>query len=472
MPDSVSRGERFGENDHAAITGGTRSAARHVTLETMAGRTGERRGARATSDMADPWHRGTPRRDARVGVRMSNRPVPHLRSGAFDALFLIAGRELRTRLRTRAFLISTVASVVVLAGLVLMQGATAGGASTSTVGLNGQAIAVADQLIGAAGQLGHQVRTRQVADLSTGEAMVADGELDVLVSGSPSALRVLVREELDAGLRVVLDGIVQQQVLRAQLAAVEDLDPDQMLGTAASAHATVVALDAPQPHRDQRLAVALLAIALLYVSLLLYGTMVAQGVIEEKSSRVVEILLSSVRPWQLLAGKVVGLGLVGLTQFTVIAVSGLLLAAVTNVLTISGVAAMTLLWSLVWYVLGYFLYATVFAAVGSLVSRQEDAQSVIVPVTMVLVLAFVLGFGVVAQDASSTTSAVLSLLPPLSPILMPARLALDAAPGWQVGLAIVLTLAMVAALTWLGARVYRNSVLRMGTRVRLRDALR
>jgi ABC-2 type transport system permease protein len=387
-------------------------------------------------------------------------------------VWLIAGRELRTRLRARSFVIGTTVSIAVLVGLVLMQSSMVNNAGSSVVGLNGQAIAVADQLTRAAGQLGRQIQTREMTDLPAGEAMVASGELDALVSGAPAALQVLVNEELAADLRVALDGIVQQEVLRAQLAAVEDLDPHQLLDTAASAHANVRSLGTPDPQRGQRLAVALLAIALLYASLVLYGTMVAQGVVEEKSNRVVEILLSSVRPWQLLTGKVMGVGLVGLIQLAAIGMSGLLLAAATSTLTISDVAVGTLLWSLLWYVLGYFLYATVFAAAGALVSRQEDAQSAVMPITTVLVMAFLLGFGVLAQDASSTASTVLSIVPPLAPILMPAKIALGAATGWQIVLAIALTMTAVAVLTWLGARVYRNSVLHMGTRIKLRDALR
>jgi ABC-2 type transport system permease protein len=281
-----------------------------------------------------------------------------------------------------------------------------------------------------------------------------------------------VKEDLNADLRIALDAIAQQQVLEAQLAAIEDVDPNQVLETVASAHVDVHSQQAPDPRRGQRLAVALLIIALLYVSLVLYGTMVAQGVIEEKSSRVVEILLATVRPWQLLTGKVLGLGLVGLIQLAVIGVAGLVLASATGVLSISGVAISSVLWGLLWYLLGYFLYATVFAAVGSLVSRQEDAQSVLTPITLVLVVAFVLGFGVLAQDATSTASTVLSLVPPFSPILMPGKIALGAAPAWQIATAIALTLAAIALLTRLGGRIYQNAVLHMGTRVRLRDALR
>jgi ABC-2 type transport system permease protein len=384
---------------------------------------------------------------------------------------LIARRELAAKLRTRSFWVSTVVSIVVLAGVMLIQGTLFSEGNKSVVGLNGQAIAVERQLADGAKQLGRDVETREVTELEAGQSMVADGELDALISGPPANLRVLVKDELNRDLRSVLDGIVQQQVLRAQLAATEDLNADQVLSTVSSAHAGVTSLRAPDPKRDQRLAIALVIIALLYVSLVLYGSMVAQGVVEEKSTRVVETLLATVRPASLLAGKVLGLGLVGLIQLAVIGCSGLLLAILTGALTITGVAAVTLLWGMVWYLLGFFLYATVFAAAGSLVSRQKDVQPVLIPMTLVLVLAFVLGFSVLARNASSATSTVLSLIPPLTPILMPGKIALGAAAGWQILLGIALTLIATALLTMLAGRIYRTAVLHMGARVRLRDAL-
>jgi ABC-2 type transport system permease protein len=384
---------------------------------------------------------------------------------------LIARRELNTRLRTRSFAIGTALSIVVLAGFVLMQATLFDDANRSIVGLNGQALALGGPLSDSAREFGLEVRTEDVTDLAAGETMVADGDLDALVSGAPAELQVLVRDELDTDLRKALDALVQRQVLEAQLAAVE-LDPEQVLQTVATAHVQVRSLEPIDPQRGERLAIALLIIALLYISLVLYGTMVAQGVVEEKSTRVVEILLSTVRPWQLLIGKVVGLGLVGLIQLAIVSITGLLIAVLTGALTVSGVATSAVFWGLVWYLLGYFLYATVFAAAGSLVSRQEDVQAVLAPATVLLVAAFVLGFSVLTRDASGTASTVLSLVPPFSPILMPGRIALGAAPAWQLVLAIALTLATIVAFTWLGARVYRNAVLRMGTRVRLRDALR
>jgi ABC-2 type transport system permease protein len=391
---------------------------------------------------------------------------------ASRTVWLIARRELNTRLRTKSFLIGTAISLAVLIGFVLMQSTLFAGESTSRVGLSGQATSIAARLTAEAEAARFTVRTSTVDDLAKGEAMVAEGDLDVLVSGAPSALRVLVRENLDEDLRKALNTLVQEQVLRAQLAAVEDLDPDQVLATVADATVDVRALGPSDPNHDQRLAVALVIVAMLYMALLLYGTMVAQGVVEEKSSRVVEILLATVRPWQLLLGKVLGLGLVGLTQFALIGTVGLVLATVTDVLTIAGAATSTLIWGLVWYLLGFLFYATVFASAGSLVSRQEETQAVLLPVTMVLVLAFVLGFGLLSRAPGGTATTVLSLLPPFAPILMPGRIALDAVSGWQIGLAMALTLLSVAALAWLGGRIYAGAALRTGSRLKLRDALR
>jgi ABC-2 type transport system permease protein len=392
--------------------------------------------------------------------------------GNARTVYLVARRELNTRLRTRSFVVSTVVALVVLIGYVLTQSTMFDEEHATRVGLTGQAIAVAGPLKDAAGQLDYDVTTTEVPDLAAGREMVADGSLDALVSGAPAELRVFVRGDVDPDLRTVLNGLVQQQVLSGLLASVEDLDADQVLATIAKAGVHVDSLEPADPQHNQRLALALVVVALLYLALLLYGSMVAQGVVEEKSSRVVELLLATVRPWQLLSGKVLGLGLVGLIQLFAVGAVGLLLAILTQVVTLTGAAAGTLAWGLLWYLLGYLLYATVFAAVGSLVSRQEDVQSVLMPITVVLVMAFVLGFAVLTSSPTGPTATVLSLLPPLSPILMPGRIALAAVPPWQVALAIALTVATVALLARVGGVVYRNSVLHMGPRLRLRDVLR
>ncbi|MDQ3405466.1 MAG: ABC transporter permease [Actinomycetota bacterium] len=388
------------------------------------------------------------------------------------AVWLVARRELRSRLRAKSFLIGTAVSIAILIAFVMMQSTLFADNSPIRIGLSGQATAIAGPLTAQADAGDLDISTTTVPDVAAGETLVADDDLDILVSGAPAELRVLVRESLDDDLRKVLDGLVQEQVLRAQLASVEELRSDEVLATVANASIDLRALSVPDPLHDQRLALALVIVALLYMALLLYGTMVAQGVVEEKSSRVVEILLATVRPWQLLLGKVIGLGLVGLAQFVVVGTVGLALAVSTDVLTIAGQATSTLLWGVLWYLLGYLFYATVFAAAGSLVSRQEETHSVLLPITMVLVLAFVLGFGLLTRSPSGTATTVLSLLPPFAPILMPGRIALGVAPGWQIALAVVLTAVSVAGLAWLGGRIYAGAVLRTGARLSVRQALR
>jgi ABC-2 type transport system permease protein len=388
---------------------------------------------------------------------------------------LVARRELATRVRTRSFVLGTVLSALVLAGFVLTQSTVFDDHHRDTIGLNGQAIAVGEQLVDEAKQVGREVRTVEVTDLDDGRAQVADGTLDALVSGAPAALTVLVKSSLDDELRGVLNGLVRQQVLRGQLAALEDptnLDVDGVLRTVAEAHVTVRALSSPDPAHGERQAIALVVVALLYLALLLYGSLVAQGVVAEKSSGVPEFLLPVVRPGQLLGGKVAGLGLAGLIQLVAVGAVGLVVALATKVLASAGPAVAAFAWGLVWYVLGFLLYAMVFAAVATLVSRQEDVQSVLMPVTVVLLVAFVLGFAVLSRDSSGTLTTVLSLVPFLSPVLMPGRLALTAVPFWQTALALALTVAVIAVVARVCVRMYRNSLLRPGSRVTLRTALR
>lgn len=375
---------------------------------------------------------------------------------------LVARRELAARLRTRTFVLGTVLFALVLAGFVVTRSEVFDDHHRETIGLNGQAIAVSSQLVDEARQVGRNVRAVEVTDLADGRAQVADGRLDALVSGAPAALTVLVSTGLDDELRGVLNGLVRQQVLRGQLAALEDpndLDVDGLLRDVAEAHVTVRALSAPDPYRGDRHAVALVVVALLCLGFLLYGSLAAQGIVAERFGGVAEFLLPVVRPAQQLGGKVAGLGLVGLVQLVVVGGVGLRVALATDVLASGGIAVAAFVWGLVWYVLGFLLYATVFAAVGARVTRQEDAQTALTPVTVVLLVAFVLGFTLLSRDPSGVLTVVLSLVPPLSPLIMPGRLALGVVPFWQVLLSLVLTVAVVVVLVRVSARLYRKALM-------------
>ncbi|MGW5720852.1 ABC transporter permease [Amycolatopsis sp. NPDC003865] len=387
------------------------------------------------------------------------------------AVWLVMKRELNTRLRTRSFVVGTVVLLVLLLGYVGFQTSLAGSADRSTVGLTGQATGIAQQLQVAAAQSGRHVDTVTVTDPAEGRKKVEDGDLDALVSGSAAKLTATYKSSLDDQLRKVLDQVAQRQVLDGVLSSAQ-LEPAEVMAQVGGTHVRDDPISPEPADHTQRLVVGLIVAFLLYLSIITYGMMVAQGVVEEKSSRVVEILLASVRPWQLLLGKVIGLGLVGLTQLVILGAAGLAAASATGVFSLSGFATGTLLWGLLWYLLGFLLYATIYGALGSLVSRQEDTQSVVSPLNIILIVGFIAGINLLLQDSAGTAVKVLSLVPLLSPILMPARISTGAAAGWEIALSLGLTVALVALLTWLGGKIYGNSVLRIGSRIKLSEALR
>ena len=401
---------------------------------------------------------------------MRRRSTPSMTSSA-TAVRLVAGRELNTRLRTRSFVFGTVLILAVLLGFFLLQSTLLSDTQRSTVGLTGEATELTEPLRAQAQQRGVDIETRAVPDTATGRELVANGDIDALVSGGADNLRVLVKSELDKTLRSAITGVVRTDALTTRLADL-GADPQSVLDSVDDAGVEVTVLDPPDPGKTQRQVIGVIIVALMFFGIMMYGSLVTQGVVEEKSSRIVEVLLATVRPWQLMLGKVLGLGLVGLIQLAIIGVVGIIAADVTGVLTVSGAASGMLAWGLLWYVLGFFAYATVFAAAGSLVSRQEDVQSVITPVTMVLAIGYVVGFNLVLQDPEGTATTWLSMIPLFSPIMMPGRIAVGVAPAWQIVLAVLLTLGVIALFTWLGSRIYRGAILHTGGRVALRNALR
>jgi ABC-2 type transport system permease protein len=174
-----------------------------------------------------------------------------------------------------------------------------------------------------------------------------------------------------------------------------------------------------------------------------------------------------------MAGKVIGVGCVGLFQLAVYAAVAVPLAATTGVLHLpASVAAGSALWSLLWFLLGFGLYALLFAAAGALVSRQEDVAGVTTPLAMLIIIPYVIGISVLPGNPHSTLLAVLSVIPLTAPLIMPMLIAAGTAAGWQIALAVVLVAATIGGLVRLTGRVYAGAIRLTGSRVRLRDALR
>jgi len=399
---------------------------------------------------------------------MSDKDV---RLGSWQAVSLVAGREITTKMRSKAFIITTVATLVLLIGFALVMKAISGG-SDATVGFTKETAALAQPFKSVASSIGQDVDTKTVSGERAGRDEVADESLDALVVGDGSSVRVVVKKDLDDSLRNAFNVLAGQVALNQEIAKLGG-DPAQVGASVADAAVDVEELEEPYPYDPQQLVLGIIAGILIYMSLLINGQMVAQGVVEEKSSRVVELLLSTIRPWQLMAGKVLGIGFVGLIQMIVIGGVGVLAALGFGVLTISVSAAVgTVVWLVVWYLLGFLLYSLVFAGLGALVSRQEDVGGVIAPALMFVILGYVVGISVLPSDPDNALAEVLSVIPVFAPTLMPMRLAMGGVPVWEAVVSVGLVVAMIPALVWLAGKIYANAVMRSGARVKLSDALR
>jgi ABC-2 type transport system permease protein len=195
------------------------------------------------------------------------------------------------------------------------------------------------------------------------------------------------------------------------------------------------------------------------------------AVVEEKETRIAEILFSSAKPFELMMGKLVGVGLAGLTQLAIWVVSALVLvgvgiaqmsAAGINI-TIPDITALTIIYFFIFFLLGFFIYATIYALIGSMVTNvQEGGQFAMFPV-FILIIGFYLSFAVI-RDPNSNVSFWVSIAPFFAPIVMPVRILAETPPFWQIALAILLNSLAIAGLVWLAARVYRVGMLMYGKR--------
>ncbi|MGW3481127.1 ABC transporter permease [Rhodococcus indonesiensis] len=385
------------------------------------------------------------------------------------AVALVARREFLTQVRKKSFLISNAIILLAIVGGIVAVSLFSGDDEPATVGIVGDpALGATITAIGDA--TGSSVDVSEIPDAESGRDRVRDGELDVaLFPGPGGSVTAVAESEIDPALRATIDTAVAQQAQVDALTA-RGVDPSALAADTARATVTVEALDPPDPEQGQRTTLAIAAVVLLYMQIMMFGMYVAMGVVEEKSSRVVELLLSTLRPLQLLWGKIVGIGAVGLLQLTAYGVAGVGAGLATGTLTVTGAALGTLAGTLGWFVLGFAFFAVLYAAAGSMVSRQEDVNATASPLMVLIVAMFFAAFSSV-DDPESTWSTVLSWIPPFSAILMPLRIAAGVATPLQIVGTIVLMLLVTAALSVLGARIYRRSILRIGRVVTWKEAM-
>jgi len=233
--------------------------------------------------------------------------------------------------------------------------------------------------------------------------------------------------------------------------------------------------------KGQTFIIAFAGAFILYFMLLIYGVATMRSVLEEKTSRVVEILVSSARPFQLLAGKILGVAGAGLTQYLIWALTGALISTYWATMASAfrpgalgpqfHIPVSLLIYGVLFFLTGYFLYASLYAAVGAMVSSDEEAQQLQMPITLLIVVAFLL-YPAVMRDPNSHLSVIVSLIPFLSPILMVFRIGLQTPPFWQILLSLLLSIATTVGVVRVAAKIYRVGILMYGKRPSLVELLR
>ncbi|WP_251452784.1 ABC transporter permease [Microbacterium sp. Marseille-Q6648] len=365
---------------------------------------------------------------------MSAVRTPAPAPSAASSTWLVAEREIGSKLRSKAFVISTAILLLGALALVLWGGFAAASESGTPVAVTTDAQRFVEDVPG--------LEVTEVDARSDAEALVTGGDVDAAIVDDPAS---------PTGFAVLVESTPPSQLLLslAQVPPVEILDPQgatAVLGYVAAVGFGVVFLMAAS----------------------LFGGTIAQSVVEEKQTRVVELLISAIPVRTLLAGKVIGNTVLAMGQILIlasIAVVGLTVTGQTELLQgLGGPIA----WFAVFFLFGFVLLASLFAAAASMVSRQEDIGSTTTPLTMLVMAPY---FLVIFFFDNPLVLGIMSYVPFSAPVGMPMRLFLGEAQWWEPLLSLVILVVTCVAAIGIGAKIYRNSLLRMGGRVKLREAL-
>lgn len=350
--------------------------------------------------------------------------------------WLVAEREIMGKLRSRSFLISTAILLILALGGILWSGFQANAAGGLEVAATSD---VAGQLEGA-----DAIEVTEVADRAEAEALVEDGTVEAALladASSPTGILILADNEAPGALVSLL----------SVAPTVELLDPQS------------------GGEGPMRYLLGIIFGVVFMMAAISFGSPITMSVIEEKQTRVIEILISAIPARVLLAGKVLGNAILAIGQILLliaVAVIGLVLTDQTTMLQGLGTP---IVWFAVFFVFGFLLLAAMFAAAGSLVSRQEDSGPTLTPVMWLTMIPY---FLVLFLGENPVAMAVMSYVPFSAPVAMPIRLFFGDAMWWEPLLSLVIMLGSCLVVIALGAKIYENSLLRMGARVKLSEALK
>lgn len=384
------------------------------------------------------------------------------------AVWEVARRELVERSRSRALRTSVLFLLVVSVGGAVAAARLTGRTPTDDivlVGARSAALRPAIQL--RAREAGRRARVRETESATVATRWLRSGKVDLaLIDGS----RIVVeRDSSQPAVRVVRDAAGSQGILERLRGA--GLTQAQALAALSPRALPVAVLEPNTRNTDRNRGLIVIGLLGLFMVLIFYGQAVAQGVTEEKSSRVVELLLTTVTPRRLLTGKVLGIGLLGLAQLILAGAAALLAGQLAGGAGLPSAAPKAVALVLLWFVLGYAFYSVAFAAVGALVSRQEDLTTAIVPITVVMTGSFYLALIVANGNPNGTLAQIAAFVPPLAPMVVPARMVLGDMSALVLVLTVAVDLLATFGLILLAASVYERAILRIGAPVKLRRLL-
>ncbi|TAM81617.1 MAG: ABC transporter permease [Acidobacteria bacterium] len=415
-------------------------------------------------------------------------------------IWLVVKREYITRVRTKAFILGTLALPILSIAFLLISILLSGGSSGNSVRIviideaGGIGDAVESALMENKSAAQPKTQVAQVVEQPTPQLMayfnsqIKNDEIEgilVLPKGllnGTSAAEFYTRSMRAAALIGPLEQAVSTVIISRRLSAegkkvggmknVFDLVRVQLVNPS---------LQKEEDPAETNFTIAIIAGMVLYMTLIVYGMSTMHSVMEEKSTRMIEILVSSVKPFDLLAGKILSVGAVALTQYLVWAVAvGVLFASAASVTAFVRPGATTpgislspslLIYLVVFFLAGYFLYSALYAAAGAIVSNDEEARQAQMPLTLMILCSFML-FNVILNNPNSTLSVILSMTPFLSPILMTLRVAMQTPPLWQIILALAFSIATTIYTIRLSAKIYRVGILMYGKRPTLKELRR
>ena len=376
-------------------------------------------------------------------------------------IWLVGRRELLERGRSRAFLLGLLLSQGLIIGGFFVQVFIAGEAGKVKLGTVGNVPAdVRVALTSVATALDADLTITAYPSLDAASVALNNDDVGAvlvapdLAPGNAGAGELVVKDRPDARLQTIVQAAFQG------------------LGQQPTPLPSLRALEPPSAADQSAFLLANVAVVLLFVSIFTFGYWVLTGVVEEKQSRVVEVVLATVRPRELLMGKVLGIGLLGMVQLVLFVATGVVIARITGTLELPPTTAPTALLILAWFAIGYTLYSTLFATLGALASRIEEASNATMPVMIPAVASYLIALLVVTNDPDGLIAEITTFVPFSAPIVVPLRAALAAIPAWEVLLSAAITIACTYGLFVLGGRVYAGAVLGGGGQMKLRDAWR